>query len=245
MGVGTFIRSRAIDNVLLGFCSERKDLQIVVLGAGFDTRWHRLHNRLAAVHRYVEVDFEEVVEAKNDLLGATPPHRDPRYSLLACDLNESAALVEGLREACVDADRPVLVLAECCLMYMPKDRVRILLEALTAYCRHQCTFVVFDVLFRADAFSSVMVENFSRRGIVLDPLWISTKEDLGQLWPATPPLSFALWDLAEIETSDYLDEGDRGTLRRMLSLDEYEEWRLIGQHYYFAVVDRVLFPASD
>ena len=124
-------------------------------------------------------------------------------------------------------------------MYMPKDRVALLQETLIGYCRDYCGFIIFDVLFRNDVFSTVMVENFSRRGIILDAITVKTKSDVLTTWNDLAPFKGSVQDLTELEASVYLDDLDRVALRVSLALDEYEEWTLIGQHYYFAVTHRI------
>lgn len=239
LGIGTFIRLKAIDKALLGICSQSQNMQIVVLGAGFDTRWHRLHDRLSHVSRYVELDFADVVRKKIDALGGTGPSRDPRYSLIPFDLTKAESLPNQLQDAHINPHHPLVFLLECCLMYMPKDRVALLQETLIGYCRDYCGFIIFDVLFRNDVFSTVMVENFSRRGIILDAITVKTKSDVLTTWNDLAPFKGSVQDLTELEASVYLDDLDRVALRVSLALDEYEEWTLIGQHYYFAVIHRI------
>lgn len=258
--VGTFIRTKAIDSALLAAVQNDNvptRHQVLVLGAGFDTRWFRLHEQLApSCSAYVELDFAEVVAEKTAALGDLPSFRDPRYRLVAADLHEEPALVVSrlLRDTGLDPGAPLLLLAECCFMYLRRSALHALLRAL--YARWgppgNLSVIIFDaLLIRDDPFTLQMLENFARRGIHLDRDW---------LVPSTRPIS-ALWSVCGQDDADpsctlltmralehssaLLSRADRSMLARMAALDEYEEWDLIAAHYYFARFTLKAHPGQE
>lgn len=117
-------------------------MNIVSLGAGFDTLFFRLLEQRAFAGKisFVEVDCDAIVRAKTKLLndddiraGLFPKDTDDLsvasvddgkvawqcrvpsagYSLISCDLGDKERLDATLSAAGVDRSLPTLVLAEC------------------------------------------------------------------------------------------------------------------------------------
>ncbi len=105
------------------------------------------------------------------------------------------------------------------------------------------SLVLFDVLLLEDEpFSRQMVANF----------WHGRAIDLTTASPAPPVRApgdqarvleehfgwsvAAFHLLADLAETDLVGEGERRALARLAALDEYEEWRLVGGHYYLAVL---------
>jgi hypothetical protein len=203
--------------------------QIITLGAGFDTRWHRLYQQLSTVIRYREIDLPQVVRRKQRILGGTTPSQDSRYKMIAADLTSfNDSLIERLE---LQHDKPTVVIAECCFMYLSPATIKSILtifeETLSSV-----SVIIYDSLFlKNDPFSTQMYENFCRRGIILEPCWISSLDDLGTLWSNWRTDS--LMTMQDCE-SLLLSKDDRLALGRKAMLDEYEEWKLMSSHYYFA-----------
>lgn len=236
---GTFIRTKAIDNALLHIAS-MGPVQVVSLGAGFDTRWHRLYGQLGNIARYLEIDFEEVVHKKRKILAQQTPAQDSRYSIAAFDMEQDAdMLITFLQMNGIDLRVRTVFIAECFLMYLSQLRTRRLLTALSTHFPVDSQILLYDAVFiENDRFSSFMVENFARRNIRLDPLWVFSSEQVCNVW--TPVwTTFSLQTMNNLEQSWYLTEEDKLTLRTRSILDEYEEWELVSSHYYLAVLNKL------
>lgn len=170
---GTFVRTRAIDASLLAALAPHAAAQVVVLGAGFDTRWHRLFAREAAIVRYVEVDFAEILARKGEALVGAASACDPRYVALPVDLARpfceisSVLRAAGLSPEYAAAARPrprrrvsTVFLSECFLMYMRQEAARQILAGLAASWRAPACAILFEPLLLPDAFSEQMLANF-------------------------------------------------------------------------------------
>jgi methyltransferase (TIGR00027 family) len=120
MGIwgGMLCRKRYADDQVTTAVAAGVD-QIVVLGAGMDTRGYRL----AGSARVVEVDLPANIDTKHArvraALGAVPDH----VHLVPVDF-ETDDLAEALTAAGVEIDRPVMVVWEAVTQYLTEDAVR-------------------------------------------------------------------------------------------------------------------------
>jgi len=204
---------------------------MVVLGAGFDTRWHRLFNSIDEIRLYVEIDYQEVIDEKRQALSHLPD--DPRYFMIPFDLlDDPAKLVDKLNDVGIDFDSTVIFLAECCLMYLPENHIKKLL--VTLY-RPLARFIIYEpLLLFDDRFSDQMISNFHYRHIDLESHRVTSIEDLKSRY------EHCGWQVRLFMTMrqmvDSLDYHETRLFKRQAALDEYEEWNLISDHYYLIVL---------
>jgi methyltransferase (TIGR00027 family) len=120
---GVAVRTRFIDELLLEALAPGKIATVLSVGCGLDTRPWRLN--LAPDLRWIEVDFDEVLDYKDGLLSGEKPHC--RRERLTADVNDPKQ-----RRSLFDAARPEpsLMITEGLLMYLPAATV----EALAADC---------------------------------------------------------------------------------------------------------------
>ncbi|NJM67475.1 MAG: SAM-dependent methyltransferase [Acaryochloris sp. RU_4_1] len=119
----TIVRTRFFDD----FLQSKGDLirQVVILGAGMDTRAFRLSWH-SDTHLF-EIDSPEVIEYKESVLGSTPSHCY-RHTI-AIDLKELTAdllIVQGYR-----MDIPTIWLMEGSIYYLDESEVHRLLKTIT------------------------------------------------------------------------------------------------------------------
>ena len=68
------IRTYYIDkNLLIPWCENRKNSQVVILGAGLDTRAYRISQLRLGEHLVYEIDFPEINRYKEEILENEPP----------------------------------------------------------------------------------------------------------------------------------------------------------------------------
>lgn len=204
-------------------------MQVVVLGAGYDTRWYRLYPQLGSVALYIEVDFPMVLSKKSKLLPPPPgPETISRYKTLGFDLSSEKDLFAELASLGLTIDEPFIMIVECCFMYLERTHLRRLLSRFAEMTNLH--LILFEPLFRSnDHFSITMLDNLKMRGIPLDPIWVDSLLDISKMFHLQrPPLT-----LRQLEDSLFLSDEDRSLLRHKIGLDEYEEWNLIGDHYFF------------
>ncbi|KAL4160534.1 hypothetical protein PRNP1_001102 [Phytophthora ramorum] len=151
---GYYLRHVAVARCVDLFLSQyvtSSQVNIVSLGAGFDTLFFRLleQRQFAGKIVFTEVDCDAIVDAKKRLLADQDAHADlfPKdvgnltvvatddanvawqcrvptatYSLIACDLGDTERLNASLAAAGVDKSLPTLILAECVLSYLAPEK---------------------------------------------------------------------------------------------------------------------------
>ncbi|MEO1376690.1 MAG: SAM-dependent methyltransferase [Cyanobacteria bacterium J06635_10] len=117
------VRTRFFDDFLISLASKFR--QVVILGAGMDTRAFRI-SWYAQTHVY-EIDRKEVIAYKNEILKNTSPKSDRHC--IASDIKESwcdLLVARGYR-----TDLPSVWLLEGLLMYLSEAEVHDLLSSIS------------------------------------------------------------------------------------------------------------------
>ncbi|WP_020496577.1 class I SAM-dependent methyltransferase [Sciscionella marina] len=112
------LRPKQFDDWTADFLRHNPDATVLQLACGLDTRAFRL-TLPSGVH-WFDVDLPEVIELRRRLYAETGT-----YHMLAASVTEQVWLDE------IPADKPVLIIAEGLLMYLPEHEVRQLLHRLT------------------------------------------------------------------------------------------------------------------
>ncbi|MEV0081297.1 class I SAM-dependent methyltransferase [Saccharopolyspora sp. NPDC050642] len=115
---GVALRAKQLDDWAAGFLRRNPDATVLQLGCGLDSRAFRLD--LPPGVRWFDVDLPDVVELRRDLY----PDADG-YRTIGASVTDPGWL------AGIPADRPVLVIAEGLLMYLPTVEVERLLRRIT------------------------------------------------------------------------------------------------------------------
>jgi methyltransferase (TIGR00027 family) len=123
------LRTRAIDDIAVDFARTAGD-QIVLLGAGFDCRAHRLRGELGQV-RWFEVDHPATQARKREALAGAAGA--PAYVAWDFERQEVAALPDALAAAGFDKTRPSLTILEGVIPYLTEPAVAATLAAVRAY----------------------------------------------------------------------------------------------------------------
>ena len=122
------IRSCYIENhLLIPWCETNSSSQIVILGAGLDTRAYRLNPLQSGQHRIYEVDFPSIIHYKEKIL---------KDELPLCKLKRISANISSrdwipyLLKSGFSVDIPVFWILEGFAYYIKKENVFDLLEDL-------------------------------------------------------------------------------------------------------------------
>lgn len=115
--VAVAVRTRLIDNTVTRFIAAHPDAVIVNLGAGLDSRYHRLDNGSL---RWYELDLPRVMEIRRRYF-----QESDRYRFL-----EGSVMDFGWMRSIRREKRPLLIIAEGLLMYFPRHQVRGLIRRL-------------------------------------------------------------------------------------------------------------------
>lgn len=222
---GTAIRSWTLDSWLMDFIEHNDCCQILNLGCGFDTRCLRFHDRSI---RFFEVDLPSVIRKKERVIQSSSLQlSDINAVLIAGDLYHFDALLEQLLELGLCSERPLIVLAECCFMYLTREALAKLINVLV--CQFKVQFITFDAIQGNDTFGRTMRANLDNLPMPFFESCHSVSDYLDAFHPLIP-----LNSLDMLEAESLLPDDRQQLLAIKCPLDEQEEWRLIASHYVFA-----------
>ncbi|KAI8318904.1 leucine carboxyl methyltransferase [Martensiomyces pterosporus] len=259
---GTYCRFHGVQRILRQFATSlRTDTeqepgslrgQIVVLGAGLDTSYFILRSLGLNVRRYFEIDFAEItakkaatIYRKRDLAGLLPADtkvasggselHSQSYSLISGDLREfETQVVPKLMTHGFDAEEPTLFLSECVLIYLdPKYSDKILDWITNAV--PNAGILTYEQILPDDRFGRMMIENLRGRGLELKGLHAHpTLKSTAQRFVSRGWHSAAAVDLADYHDK-CVEKQEIARLAKIEFLDEWEEFRLLAQHYAFTL----------
>jgi [phosphatase 2A protein]-leucine-carboxy methyltransferase len=250
--LGYYARVKGIQYLIEKFfeaCDTK--VQIINLGAGFDTLFWRLRDESRPLKNFIEVDFSGVTSRKcyyikrhQELVSqVTDPEGEIKlsktdlhgtdYHLVAADLSNLTNLEQKLIESEVDFSCPTLVLAECVLVYVNSSKTEAMAKWL-ADRFHAITFINYEQLNMTDRFGDVMMENLLSRGCLLSGVR-PCKDKQSQLdrfnnngWS-----SATCWNMNEVYS--LLPQGDVQRVEKIECLDEKELLRQLFDHYCITV----------
>ena len=230
-------------------------VNIVNIGAGFDTIAMYAHGAMRGKVRVVELDHGEVVKGKMSRLRAAPDaeralgadedfanvhaaHEDSglvytigtSYVLAECDVRDIVRVEEVLTRSGIDLSAPTLVLAECVLAYLPPGKSNEIVRWFGERVRTG-VFMSYDPIGPDDAFGRTMIRNVESRGCAFSGIY-----DAPDVASAARRFTANAWSRAEAYDmntiySEKLDPVERARIERIEWFDEFEEWRLIMGHY--------------
>lgn len=254
--LGYYARVAGVRALVGKFCEAADTaVQVLSLGAGFDTTYWRMLGEGRALHSYIEVDFPGVTARKAGLvrrnpsllagvageegelrLGGSTDLHGPRYHLVAADFTDLAALQCKLADSRVSYSCPTLVLAECALVYVDTVKTSMLLAWL-AKTFSSATFVNYEQLNMEDRFGRVMQENLLARGCLLAGV-AACRDKAAQLerFTAAGWDSAQCWDMNEVYSLLPRQEVERA--ERLERLDEKELLTQLFHHYCITVARR-------
>ncbi|XP_023325920.1 leucine carboxyl methyltransferase 1 [Eurytemora carolleeae] len=226
-------------------------VQMINLGAGFDTLYWKLIGEGKPVKNFIEVDFSGVTARKCYLikrhkellaqvadsegevrLSKTDLHGN-RYHLVAADFSNKENLKEKLEESEVDYQCPTLVMAECALVYADSAKVDQMLEFLSSSFS-SIAFINYEQLNMNDRFGSVMLENLMSRGCQLSGV-SACKDSSAQISRFTRAGwgTATCWNMNEVYS--LLPQQDIQRVERIEFLDEKELLQQLFHHYCITV----------
>eukprot|EP00731_Ephydatia_muelleri_P013648 Em0007g958a len=175
---GYYVRVKAVDHLLRAFlqCFSKQHMQVISLGAGFDTSFLRLIG-LHSVQdcHLIEVDFSAVIDRKlahmksNPILDNIFHNSSPLgsfYNLIGCDLRQLGELQMKLAECGIDNNAPTLFIAECVLTYVDVESVNKLIKWVSMSFQNSA-FCTYEQIHPDDAFGHIMLEHFESQGCPL------------------------------------------------------------------------------
>ncbi len=130
--IGCCIRANVMDRQAQAFLDKHPDAVVIQLGAGLDTRYHRLN--CPDITHWYDLDLPEVVDIRRQLC---PTH--PKNTLLPMSMLEEDWIDQVLAH-----NKPVLIICEGVLMYFDDVEVQAFFAMLCQRFEH--TTMLFDML---------------------------------------------------------------------------------------------------
>jgi len=226
-------------------------VQVINLGAGFDTTFWRLLEEGRPVKNFIEIDFSGVsarkchlIKSRKELMGLVAGEEadiklsktelhSTRYHLVSADFTDLPVLESKLAESEVSFSCPTLILAECALVYVDQAKTSRMMSWLAAKFS-SCTFVNYEQLDMNDRFGQVMLDNLMSRGCMLAGVAACKDKD-------TQVNRFTQngWDSAQCwnmnEVYSLLPQSEVQRVEAIERLDEKELLRQLFDHYCITV----------
>ncbi len=133
---GIRLRTRALDDVVRD-ALHAGTRQLVLVGAGFDTRARRLDEVRTTGTRAFEVDLAPVLDARHTLLSAAHAPDAPWDCAVPCDFSApdlASTFVEALVAAGLRTDAPAVFVCEGVLAYLDRASIERTLAAVYRAC---------------------------------------------------------------------------------------------------------------
>jgi len=224
--------------------------QIVVLGAGSDTKYFNLKQENKQPYKFFEIDYPQITFKKiqtikrnkqiSNLIGdyeiniGSTELYGQDYYIISEDLKYfETKVVPKLEQHGFDKNLPTMFISECVMIYMePTDS-----DAIVQWISKNiptAMIMAYEQILPNDNFGQMMIKNLKARNIELKgieaypDLEDQKKRYLSRGWDQAFAININYFFNSHIDPSEYH--------RQMLIeiFDEIEEWRLIAQHYCFA-----------
>lgn len=228
--------------------------QIIILGAGYDTKslavLEKCQHGTVTVY---DVDFDDiilkrcqaVITSKEkasiiipelvDITDAPSCKTSYGYSLghlkmVSCDLRDSQKLVNTLQEANIQSELPTLILSECVLVYIDESACHKLSTALLESFTN-VAWASYDMLYLNDAFGRVMRDNLESGGFKVPGLldFPTIESIVNRYNNAGCSTTSACSMLSAYE--HFISPEEKTRISQIEMLDEVEEWQLLMSHY--------------
>ncbi|KMZ87174.1 leucine carboxyl methyltransferase [Plasmodium vivax Brazil I] len=164
------------------------------------------------------------------------------YKMLSFDLNHSSLLEKHLTSYGFDFSIPTLFICECVLIYLEISSSDSLIQTLAGLMRSTSCMLVYEQVNPNTAFGKVMISNFSQRGIELKSIF--KYDSLEKQLCRFKSLGWSHVYISDMnEIYDYhLNRDEKKKIEKIEMFDEFEEWRLLQNHYFILVA---FSPSED
>jgi methyltransferase (TIGR00027 family) len=223
------LRTRFIDDALRAFAA-RGGTQVVLLGAGYDSRAVRLRTELPTL-RYYEVDHPATAAVKRTLL---PELADANVRFVTWDFQQQpmAALPEALRAQGHDRTQATLTIWEGVTMYLDVQAIEATVATVAAYSTpgSPLVFTYFD---RARS-----IDRPTRRARAVSWLVASVGEPFRFGWAPTE-----LPEWLQAHGFGLQQDVHAGGLAQQLLPPEHQHW-VTDRDRHFAIAERASAPSG-
>lgn len=165
MNLGYYVRTQAIYVAVKKFYElHGKDMQVVVLGCGYDTLFWRLRDEKIVVKNWFDLDMPHIIKKKSSVINTEGFQPLDNYHLFYADLSKPD-MVKSELAAHGFEDIPTIFIDECTLIYVEPTAVDEILKWASALKSN--AFISYGMVKPDDAFGRMMVKNFDSFGAPL------------------------------------------------------------------------------
>lgn len=253
---GYYARTASVTYLVEQFIRSNRSLQIISLGAGYDSLYWRIKASLDVIVdegepkpsiNYVEIDMGTVTLHKLMAIKRHPKlldsltnvtfkgeglHSDD-YHLISFDLRQvdKESLRRKLFEECqLDPNKPTLCIAECVLIYMPTQDSASLINWLGSKFEN-LTMLNYEQCNMRDRFGDIMLENMNVRHCDLMGVDACTSLQSQETRFTSNGIKYTkIWTLSDI-FNNLIAPGEIERIEKLEFLDEKELLMQLLQHY--------------
>ncbi|OQV19208.1 tRNA wybutosine-synthesizing protein 4 [Hypsibius exemplaris] len=275
---GYYARMKAIDTVVLDFLNNANEclaasdeagssrasfapLNIIVLGAGYDTLFFRLHDQHSELlerftARYVEIDYLDVCINKSLMIqdqaemkeflyppvtidsvdhdGHTVVLESQNYALVGFDMRKTTCFASIFKQLRLDCSAPTLILAEVVLPYIDDSYVTEIFRTM-AQLFENALFINYEQVEPTDPYGRFMMQHFERQKTpLLNTHRYPTVNSHLERFLSTGWKATACLSVSEF-WSYFLPEEEKLRINALEPFDEHEEFVENLRHYVLAL----------
>lgn len=165
MNLGYYVRMLSVYKSVVYFYNLfNKEIQVVILGCGYDTLFWRLRSININIKRWFEIDLAHVIKKKSEIIKNPVFQPLDNYFLLECDLGKKGELKTVLEKNGFE-NMPTVFVDECTLIYVEPDAVDDIILFSSSLSNYG--FVSYSMVNPNDQFGRMMVNNFEKFGAPL------------------------------------------------------------------------------
>ncbi|OAP57955.1 hypothetical protein AYL99_07045 [Fonsecaea erecta] len=268
---GYWLRMRAIKWVIQQFLDRPSDQKKVIInfGAGYDPqpfRWLSQEGGLCSGFKFVDIDYDLVMETKRDIIMSTPELRKLlHFSSSSCTSSEPSVLLDSEEYAAIGCDmrnlrrlerllKSIVNLDECSFLCIAEDSTSFMpvsaADSLIAWCSRLSKDVTFCLLEPCspdqpdNPFTRKMTDHYIGLGTPLKSIF-QYPDDRSQIQRFSnanfSQIDYqSLWELWA--DPRFLSPSQRMELDHVEPFDEWEEFALWASHYCLVIAQNGAHP---
>ena len=165
MNLGYYVRTISMYKAILKFYQlYGSEIQVVMLGCGYDTLYWRFRDENIRIKRWYDLDMAYIVNKKSEIIKHEIFLPLEGYKLLECDLSKPEIFKNILYSNNFE-DIPTIFVDECTLIYVDPDSVDSIINF--GGNLKNSSFISYGMIKPDDNFGKLMVKNFQSFGAPL------------------------------------------------------------------------------
>ena len=234
---GTFCRVYSIvSNVekILKEIPKEKNVNIIILGSGFDTLYFNLMSKGNNNISFYEFDYNKVIAKKKQIIENSKLLKEviganTNYHLIECDISKISKLKEAIKNIPQETYNDfTIVVCECLLVYIERDKtVEILSNFRNVF--NNIAVLTYDLIGANDEFGKEMVENLRTRNLHLKGFDdVPTNKEQIERMKECKFETVEFIDMLKVYQT--LPPEERKRIDSLEMMDEFEEFDLLQKH---------------